>query len=67
MVTNGFTLVFGKVAAATGLQLFTESGKQSVWGMSMSWACFLLAQERRRVWPGVRTGLSVQKEFVVVL
>lgn len=37
MVTNGFTLVFGKVAAATGLQLFTESGKQSVWGMSMSW------------------------------
>lgn len=36
MATNGFTLVFGEVAAAPGIQLFTESGKQNVWGMSMS-------------------------------
>lgn len=41
MVTNGFTLVFGKVAAATGIQLFTESRKQNVWGMSMSWSLLL--------------------------
>lgn len=30
------SLVFGKVAAAAGIQLFTESGKWNVWGMSMS-------------------------------
>lgn len=48
MVTNGFTLVFGKVAAATGIQLFTESGKQSVWGMSMSWGLLLSHSEKEK-------------------
>lgn len=67
MVTNGFTLVFGKVAAATGIQLFTESGKQSVWGMSMSWGLLLSHSGKEKSLAGVRTGLSVQEEFIVVL
>ena len=34
-----------RVAAASGIQLFTESVQRSMWGMSMSRACFFLPQK----------------------
>jgi hypothetical protein len=66
MVTNGFTLVFGKVAAATGIQLFTESGKWNVWGMSMSGGLHLSHSGKENKWHGLMGEhiCQVQKEFI---
>lgn len=50
MVTNGFTLVFGRVAAAAGIQLFTESGKGNVRGNVKVLGLLLSPSGRESAW-----------------
>lgn len=45
--------MYGRVAAATGIQLFTESVKGNMQGMSMSGAYFFLPEGGRAAWPAI--------------